>query len=166
MNPGNVRLALPGDEATLRDLRIRALRTDPAMFGSNLARELARSDADWRNWLTTGATFFYERDGRALGLVCAQLREHDGRAVELLSMWVDPSARGSIAATALVQAVVAWSQEQRAERLYLHVAVENPRGHRLYEKCGFVFTGKRSVRESDGFSDFEMAYAAAHERKD
>ena len=90
-----VRQAAPGDEATLRAVRIEALEDAPEAFGSTLERELARTPEDWRRWMFPGAVFILYNDGRARGLVAGAAREDDPLAIQLMAMWVHPSLRGT-----------------------------------------------------------------------
>ena len=64
-----VRRAMPGDEPILRALRLQALSDTPEAFGSTYERELARTDDDWRRWLTPGATFILTDEDGPRGLV-------------------------------------------------------------------------------------------------
>src|SRR3954470_5331273 len=98
----NVRRAVAGDEAVLRDVRIEALRDAPEAFGSTLERELARTPEDWRRWMSPGAVFILHDAGCARGLVAGARREDDTSVIQLMAMWVHPSLRGSGAAGALV----------------------------------------------------------------
>src|SRR5262245_61836976 len=50
-----VRRVTPRDWLVLRDLRLRALRSDPLSFGSTYEREAAFSDGDWKQWAAEGA---------------------------------------------------------------------------------------------------------------
>jgi ribosomal protein S18 acetylase RimI-like enzyme len=77
--------------------------------------------------------------------MAAALPAEDG--VELASMWVAPHARGTGAAGALVDAVVAWAD---AATVTLYVVEANVRARRLYERHGFVTTGGTWTRERDG----------------
>jgi GNAT superfamily N-acetyltransferase len=53
-------------------------------------------------------------------------------------MWVDPLWRGRGVADSLLDAVVAWAEQQGATRLGLDVADRVPRARRFYERYGFV----------------------------
>jgi ribosomal protein S18 acetylase RimI-like enzyme len=151
-----VRQAVPGDEGTLRDVRLQALRDAPEAFGSTLERELARTDADWRRWMTPGATFICFEAGTARGLVAGARREDDASAVQLMAMWVDPALRGSGAADTLVTALIAWAAAEGAREVRLCVVKDNHRARRVYERLGFQLFGDETIRPRDGVVEVEM----------
>lgn len=151
-----VRRAVPGDEAIVRDVRLRALADAPDAFGSTLERERARGDADWTRWLTRGATFLYESSGAAQGIACGVPHDDDPSLAFLMSMWVDAKARGTGAGDALVGAVIAWAEAGRYASILLHVTDGNLPARRLYERQGFRATGESLVRERDGAIEVEM----------
>ena len=62
-------------------------------------------------------------------------------AAHLFGMWVQPETRGSIAATLLCDACVAWAAEHDRRSIELSVVVDNDRAAALYRKAGFVETG-------------------------
>jgi ribosomal protein S18 acetylase RimI-like enzyme len=73
-----------------------------------------------------------------------------------MAMWVHPALRGSGAASALVQAVLAWAEERGARLVRLSVIDGNNRARRLYEKHGFQDTGHIALRPRDGAREVEM----------
>jgi ribosomal protein S18 acetylase RimI-like enzyme len=61
--------------------------------------------------------------------------------VELISMWVSPTARGRGVGDRLIQEVENWSRQGQAKVLRLSVMRGNKAAERLYRRCGFVGTG-------------------------
>lgn len=147
-----VRVVRVGEEGwrELRAVRLRALASDPAAFGSTLAREQAYDDALWRERAAAGRTFLAWASGLVVGLV-SYYPEEDRPADErqLVSMWVAPEARGAGVAALLVEAVREAAAADGARVLTLFVADGNERARRLYERLGFRSTGERETLPSD-----------------
>ena len=143
------------DWRTLREVRLRALTEAPHAFGSTLERELAFDESTWRERAAAGRTFLARRAGQVVGL--AGYYAEPGRADErqLVSMWVDPYARGSGAAALLVTAVREAAAAEGARTLTLFVADGNDRARCLYERLGFRCTGERRALPSDPLRDEE-----------
>ena len=152
----DVRRAVPGDEATLRALRLQALTDDPDAFGSTYERELARTTADWQRWLAPGVTFIVNHGDEARGLVAGAHDANDRAIVQLMAMWVHPALRGTGAAAALVAALLAWAAAQGGRDVRLLVIARNDRARRFYERHGFTATGRQLLRERDGATEIEM----------
>jgi ribosomal protein S18 acetylase RimI-like enzyme len=72
-------------------------------------------------------------------------------------MWVDPGFRRAGVARALVEAVMANAAALGKTRIVLHVVADNTGARDLYERMGFVATG-RSVPypHDDQLSELEM----------
>jgi ribosomal protein S18 acetylase RimI-like enzyme len=70
-------------------------------------------------------------------------------------MWVDPAARGTGAADALVSALLSWSESQGIGTVRLHVVEGNARAERLYLRHGFRRTGA-TVTSADGRLEAQM----------
>ena len=151
-----VRQAQPGDEDTLRAVRIEALSDAPEAFGSTLERELARTSEDWRRWMSPGAVFILYDGDQACGLVAGAAREDDPAVVQLMAMWVHPSRRGSGAGGALVAALIDWARAQGAHEVQLRVVKTNQRARRLYEHQRFRPFGGDIVRPRDGIVEIDM----------
>lgn len=133
--------ATTADWRLVRGVRLRALEDAPDAFGSTHAREVTFTEADWTRRLSSenSATFLARLGERTVGIIGGW---HDGTAVELVSMWVDPAARGHGVAEPLVAAVVDWARTIGQERIHLWVTVGNNSAYRLYERCGFKATGE------------------------
>jgi GNAT superfamily N-acetyltransferase len=153
-----VRRAIPGDESIVRALRLEAMAGAPEAFGSTQERELARTPADWRRWLATGATFIVVDAERATGIVAGLRDPADPDIVTLMSMWVDPLCRGGGAADALVASVLSWARAEGARAVRLLVIDANARARRCYERNGFRATGTQFTRERDGAIELQLEY--------
>jgi ribosomal protein S18 acetylase RimI-like enzyme len=151
-----VRRGIPGDEPILRALRLQALSDMPEAFGSTYERELARTDADWRRWLSPGVTFILTDEDGPKGLVAGGRDAADRGVAQLMAMWIHASLRGQGAADALVSSVLAWASAEGARVVRLAVIESNGRARRCYERNGFRDTGDRMVRERDGAVEMQM----------
>ena len=138
------------ESVPLRALRLQAPADAPMAFGSTLAREEAFTDEVWRERARYSAagqdrvTYVAEDGDRWIGLVTGMKETSDNprqMRFALVSMFVEPSARGRGIGTALVEAVTGWARERGAARMYLGVTVTNRPAIRLYERCGFRPTG-------------------------
>ncbi len=130
----------------LRDVRLRALADAPDAFGTTHAEAVTRPDTWWRDWAAKSAA----SDTQAMVLAwdadapvgIAGVFATDDDVWQVISMWVDPNARGRGVGRALLEAVIAWAKERDASRaVRLSVTDGNDDARRLYERYGFVDTG-------------------------
>jgi GNAT superfamily N-acetyltransferase len=147
-----VRAVAAEEWQALRDIRLAALRDAPYAFGSTHAEASAFTEQDWRTRAAGGATFLAylpevcsaEPAGLAGGYLAVP-----GTA-ELVSMWVNPRARGRGIGEALIAKVAEWAErEAGATTLHLWVTEINKHAYQLYERCGFTPTGERQPLPSD-----------------
>jgi ribosomal protein S18 acetylase RimI-like enzyme len=128
------------DWQRLRDIRLRALTTDPKACLETAANARTFPDELWRERARpsdSNITFVHELDGAFDGMVSAFVAD-DPETAYLVGMWVAPELRGSGVASGLVECIIEWSRTQRRSRIVLSVEGDNGRAARLYEKCGFV----------------------------
>ena len=146
------------DLAAYREVRLAALRDAPEAFGSTFEKEATLTEDDWRRRLETEdrAVFVVDDAGMILGLAVGSPDEDDPGAGYLLSMWVDPRARGSGRGDALVQAVVGWLEAGRYRLIRLHVTDGNATAVDLYRRNGFALSGRQFRRDRDGVLELEM----------
>jgi ribosomal protein S18 acetylase RimI-like enzyme len=135
-----MRRADASDWERLRDVRLRALATDPYAFLETLEEARMLPDVHWRERATpseTQATFVEERDG-SFAAMASVFVASDPASAYLVGMWVAPELRGTGIAIDLVAHVLDWARDHRRVRVVLSVEPGNGRAARLYEKCGFV----------------------------
>lgn len=141
----DVRRVRADEWEALRDVRLRALADAPDAFGSTHAEALQRPEEWWRVWALRSA----ESDEQAMSLawegagavgIAGVFRNDDGRW-QVISMWVEPQARGRGIARALLDDVVAFARAHDAAELILSVTDGNDGARRLYESYGFADNG-------------------------
>jgi len=155
-----IRRAGSSDWARLRDVRLRSLAADPSAFGSSLAREQAFGDEIWQERTRTSACFLAvpdDRDGDpdgdeevaavGVGLIRA-LTEEDADG-EINAMWVDPEYRGTGVGGQLLQALLETARAGRYRSVRLRVTAGNQAATLLYERAGFVPSGRTEPLLSD-----------------
>ena len=115
-----------------RDVRIRALRTDPDAFACSAHRLGADTPPEqWREAMSDRSVFLAADDHGDVAMVGVTHAE----TPELVSMWVAPEARGTGVGRALVHEVLAVAG---ARPVTLRVMAGNGTAIAFYERCGFV----------------------------
>lgn len=153
-----VKRVLPSDLEAWRDVRLRALREAPYAFGSTYEREVAFTDEDWLQRINNLALFMAEVGDGIVGIIGGYRPSGQAETVrEVVSMWVDPSVRGSGVSAELVQAIKDWSIQEGAEQLSLWVAEGNDRALAFYERMGFELTGGRKAGFDAENEDLHMS---------
>lgn len=138
----------PADWERSRAVRLRALADAPDAFWSTLEQEEHLPADAWRARLERqdALTFVAADDGVAagedVGVAVLLVRDDVG---SLVSVWVDPRARGRGVAETLVRAVVDEAARRGLRRVLLDVGDHNVRAVRFYERLGFRPTGRTSA---------------------
>jgi ribosomal protein S18 acetylase RimI-like enzyme len=147
-----LRLLGSDDWQLWRRLRLAALAEAPRAFGSRLADWQGENDREerWRARLDIAEShnLVAVLDGEPVGMASG-LPGSDG-TVELISMWVAPSARGRGVADALVREVERWARASGARVLRLDVAEDNAAAQAVYARHGFALTGELGDLMADG----------------
>jgi RimJ/RimL family protein N-acetyltransferase len=160
-----IRPIRPDEWRRWRATRLRMLRDDADFFATRYEDMVREPDQTWRNWVADAAageekTLFVAEEGETwLGVVGAFVRVNV-REVQLISMWVDPVARGRGVARDLIRAVATWTQARNAARVVLFVQEANAPARRVYQQAGFRLTGDRTPA-SAGRSAFKLVLVAS-----
>ena len=147
-----------------RETRLRMLRDDADFFATRYDDMVREPDRAWRDWVAEAAAgkqktlFVAEKDDHWLGVVGAFARVNP-LEVQLISMWVDPEARGRGIAGDLIRAVAGWTLERGSTRVVLFVQEANEPAQQLYARAGFRPTGDRAPATA-GRSAFKLVLAA------
>ena len=162
-----VRRIRPDEGPLLKEVRLAALADAPDAFSATYADEAAFDDGVWDERAARGAT---DHDGGTgtfvlgagaagaagaapLGLAVGYRPGPDRTRVELVSMWVDPSVRGTGAGRLLVDAVAGWASETGASALDLWVMRSNGGAQAFYERLGFTPVTDVEVADDDPCRD-------------
>jgi len=132
-----------GEWQLWRALRLAALRDAPGAFGATLAEWQGAGDTEprWRARLTeVPFNAVVLLDGVPSGIASGTAPDASN-AVDVISMWIAPDARGVGCGDALVEAVVSWASAAGASCVQLSVVETNERAKALYRRRGFIETG-------------------------
>lgn len=141
------------------------LREEAAYFATRYEDAVREPDAVWRTWTADAAEgpdkvlFVAEDAGAVLGVV-GGFRRLDPAEAQLVSLWVDPAARGRGVARSLIHAVATWARDRGAQRVVLFVQEANAPGRALYIRAGFRPTGAREPVGA-GRPGFKLVVSAA-----
>lgn len=169
MKDATVRPIHPSEWRALRELRLAALRESPHAFWRTLEEEEPLPDEHWRAWAARGAAgvegvlLVAESSGKLVGMAATY---HDAETAtwNLIAMWVAPDARGAGAGARLVQGILGWARDAGHSRVVLWVNDDNPAAIALYERCGFLRTGRiEPQRRRPQLQVIEMAWTQAAE---
>jgi ribosomal protein S18 acetylase RimI-like enzyme len=150
------------DVAAYREVRLRALLTDPLAFGSTYAREAAWTTAFWRERLERHASgpdraTFLARDADVIAGIIATMRdEHDAASFSLYAVWVAPESRGRGVGASLLARAESFMVENGAHVARLFVSDRAPDARALYEKAGYAEDGRREASPHEGVTEIGM----------
>jgi len=146
-----------------RDLRLRALADSPNAFGSTLAEELGRSDAEWSSRLGSGNDLYLDLplvadvNREPIGLAWGRIDRSNPDVANLYQMWVTPSFRQHGIGQLLLEKVIEWARENNAKYLDLVITYKDSPAMRLYARMGFKPVGKpQSFRPDSELLDQSM----------
>jgi len=156
--------AVAGDDwEKLRDLRLRALVTDPEAFGGTYEQVSALPASIWKERAEASeqgeqSRWFAAADDHDEWVGMALAATDESGKAHLFGMWVQPEARGSAAAELLCDACAGWAASRGHDIIELCVVVDNDRAAALYRKAGFV-----EVRtEVQDFGERSLPLAVMH----
>jgi ribosomal protein S18 acetylase RimI-like enzyme len=147
-----IRTVEPTDWEAYRDLRLRALTTDPLAFGSTFEREQAFTEDRWRERLSRGAlpvprTTWAAEEGRS-GFVGMVVAARIGGAIHIFGMWVAPEFRGRGIGGRLLDTALSWiTNVAPGSPVQLEVNPRELAAVHLYQSRGFRATGKSAALE-------------------
>ena len=144
-------------------MRLRALSTDPASFGSTLEREAAYDDEQWEEWAVGDAegdelaTLLALRGGEPVGIVAAYRDDGNPQLFAIFSMWVAPEIRGEGIGRRLLAEIEAWIVAAGGTSAQLSVTDAAGAARRLYESAGYECDGRSAEsRHTPGLTEIGL----------
>jgi GNAT superfamily N-acetyltransferase len=155
----DIRRINPAEGPDLKALRLAALSDAPSAFGSTLAEEVERTDAEWSDRALSASagteriTLVARLDEQVVGIAGGYRQEIQSTEVNLVSMWTAPEVRRTGVGRLLVGAVIDWARETGASSVGLWVTRGNAPAQLLYGSMGFRETGEYQPLPSDPCAD-------------
>lgn len=134
----------PDDMQIFRQIRLEALRSEPANFASSAEDWEALPDAEWTRRLTVNAVFvdFHEGEPIAMMGLMPQAASKMAHRGTVIMVYVRKDRRGGGHAKAILDVLVAHARQAGIRQLELAVSAENPAAIRFYQREGFTQAGR------------------------
>jgi RimJ/RimL family protein N-acetyltransferase len=144
-------------------IRLKALQTDPLVFGSTYERESQFTEADWRERLRAkDSAVFMIFDGETpIGMTgVAVFREDSTNKTAILwGSWLEPQFRGKGLSDLMYKARINWAKNYSGiERIIVSHRASNLASKYANQKHGFVFTRAQEKIWTDGAVEDEVCY--------
>lgn len=155
---------MPDDWEKLRDIRLKALQSDPGVFGSNYQKESAYDETVWRSWLTNPKTaiFMIVQDGVGVGMTGVAVNHEDptGRSAMMWGSWLEKHIRGQGVSEMMYKARINWAKnEEGLEKIVISHRESNLASKFANQKHGFVYTHTEPKVWPDGKEENSVFYS-------
>ena len=144
-------------------IRLKALQTDPEVFGSNYEKESQMPEAEWRSRLQAkdNAIFLICAGDAPIGMTCVSVDRNDAtkKTALLWGSWLAPPFREKGLSELMYQTRIDWAKEQpTVEKIIVSHRASNVASKYANQKHGFVFTHKIERVWTDGTTEDEIFY--------
>jgi ribosomal protein S18 acetylase RimI-like enzyme len=136
-----VRRLSAAEAAIWRDIRLAALKGDPAQFSARYADWAGRPLADVAAELETAPVWAAVEAGRALAVAALTPDAADGSVAWLEAVYVRPEARGRGLARRVIAAAEAAARAEGRREIRLEVRAANGAARGLYRALGYGEAG-------------------------
>ncbi len=156
-----VRLFKPDEWALYKKVRLKALQSDPAVFGSRYAKEAAYGDKKWReDLLKADLGVFGVFDGeKPVGMTGVYISKEDATSAGFWGSWLENTYRSKGISQDMYAARLAWARARpEVKRVVVSHRESNAASKGANRKHGFVFTHGEERTWHDGVTETEHFY--------
>lgn len=144
-----IRLLVPDEWPTLRDVRLEALCESPGVFLSSYASEQAFDEGRWRSEFDRGKWLVgFSDDGPVSLLGVTRVPGMPAGQCYLEYIWVSPKLRSSGFALNMINFILGDLRHAGVRTVFLWVLDGNDRAVRLYRRAGFLSSNHRQPLEA------------------
>lgn len=145
------------------EIRLKALRTDPSVFGSTYELESKFTEADWRNRLRRddSAIFLIFADEMPIGMTGVSVFRDDPtkKTAFFWGSWLEPEFRRRGLSDLMYKTRLDWAKNHPGiERIIVSHRASNAASKYANQKHGFVFTRTHEKVWTDGVTEDEVCY--------
>jgi RimJ/RimL family protein N-acetyltransferase len=153
----------PDDWLEFSRVRLKALLTDPKVFGSNYERESKMTKDEWRSRLSAAdnAIFLIYEGEKPIGMTGVSVDRNDPtkKTALLWGSWLEPEFRAKGLSELMYRTRIEWAKQQPSvEKIVVSHRVSNLSSKFANQKHGFVFTNKIEKVWTDGATEDEIFY--------
>lgn len=151
---------IPAQWEEYKSIRLEALKTNPEMFGSNYAKEVAYSQNDWLSFLENDsrAMFALYHDKSLVGLSGVTLKKDDATTAVLFASFIKLSHRGNGLSKLFYQVRIDWARQKKCGSLIVSHRAGNELSKAANQRFGFTYTHAEEVSWPDGVRADELMY--------
>jgi RimJ/RimL family protein N-acetyltransferase len=159
----SIRQLTEADWRLLAEIRLKALRSDPLVFGSNFEAESKFTEADWRSRLQSkdSAIFMLFAHETPIGMTGVSIFREDltNKTAIFWGSWLDPEFRRRGLSNLMYAARLEWAKAHpTVERIIVSHRASNIASKFANQKHGFVFTRTHEKIWVDGKTEDEVCY--------
>jgi len=151
------------DWQEFREIRLKALQSDPKVFGSNYTRENNYSDQDWKEWLgaKNQAIFFIYDDEKPIGMTGIYIPQDTVRKTTavLWGSWLDSDYRRKGISDLMYKSRIDWAKQQPdIRKIKVSHRESNLASKYANQKHGFRLVKKEDKVWHDGVEEKDVIY--------
>ena len=142
-----------------RDLRLKALKTDPAAYGGSYEEAVKLKEEDWRRRIKS--TVFAMSGDEPIGMIVPFFDQNPKtrHIVEIYGFYVSPEHRGEGVGKKLMERALALARRNpRIVKVSLAVNPEQRAAVKIYRNAGFVVTGRAEKELRVGGKFYAMIF--------
>lgn len=165
MNLENIHLKKfeESDWLTLKNIRLKALKNDPGVFGSNYKKESAHTKQDWLVWLQNkNSCIFGVYDGASIiGMtgIAIDREDPEQKSAVLWGSWLEPAYRGKGLSKRMYEQRIGWAkQHPTCALIKVSHRKSNTASKGANQKHGFAYSHTITKEWPDGGTDDDLFY--------
>ena len=160
----SIRQINENDWQDFRELRLKALRSDPKVFGSNYEREKNKSKLDWKEWVGEKhqAIFFLYDGEKLIGMTGVFIPQDtvEKSTAYLWGSWLEQGYRRKGLSELMYKARIDWAKGNPSiRRIVVSHRESNSASKFANQKHGFVESHRSQKDWVDGSTEDEVFYA-------
>lgn len=152
---------LPAQWEDYKSIRLEALQTNPAMFGSNYGKESAYTQKEWMSFLENDrrAVFALYAMEALIGLTAVTLDKDEETNAILFASFIKPEYRGKGLTKLFYQARIEWAQSKNCASVTVSHRAGNEISKSSNQRFGFKYVNSKNVAWPDGVYADELFYS-------
>ena len=163
MNNFTIRKLTEADWREFSQIRLKALLSDPQVFGSNYEKEKDTPEDEWREILRSEQTavFLISADEKPIAITCVSIDRDDPtkKTALLWGSWLAPLYRRKGLSELMYRTRIDWAKQQpTVEKITVSHRASNLSSKFANQKHGFKMTHTKEKVWTDGTTEDEVCY--------